>query len=384
MSVDVQEEFEGDLEIAEELKENYESPSAGNHVEHVEQTEVSSFDQMEFTFGLFSNTPDPKYSRTIEIYDSVPKYVTSEKISRDLKNAEIVHVTTLNNQRYKTVIKPAIIKGKDGTSVLIYPGERENMIDLALRKLAVDGNVSNMKDQVGVVFTLGELQQELISVGRHYNLNEIKEAIFICRGASLEIYNETEGENEQILSSSFFPTVGLHSRKDWLKNPSNSRCFVVFNPLVTNSISNFAFRLINYQTHMCIKSNLGRYIHMRLSMVWKQASHNDPYDIYMNSFLVASGRGLSPRNSENIRAMKNALDSLIEREVISHYTMDKIKKGKKVVDVHFRLYPHKKFVDDTITANKDNRSTQLKVMSKGVAAKSKGVSQTPKRRIKAS
>jgi hypothetical protein len=380
MSADVQEEFEGDVEISEELKDSY--PSSASSA-NVESTEESRFKQIEFTFGLFSNTPDPKYSRTIEIYDSVPKYVTTEKTSTDLQNAEIVHVTSMNKQVYKTVIKPAIMRGKNGKSVLMYPGERENMVELALRKLAVDGNVSNMKDQVGVVFTLGELQQELISVGRHYNLNEIKESIFICRGASLEIYNETEGEQEQILSSSFFPTVGLHARKDWLKNPGNSRCFVVFNPLVTDSISKFAFRLINYRTHMQIKSHLGRYIHTRLSMVWKQASPNDPYDIYMNAFLVASGRGLSPRNSENIRAMKNALDALAEQhDIIDYYTMAKIKDGNKVVDVHFRLYPHKKFVDDTITANKDSRSTQLKVLSKGLGNEESNRSPRAKRRIK--
>lgn len=102
------------------------------------------------------------------------------------------------------------------------------------------------------MFTLYELQKELSKMGHGYNLNEIKEAIQVCRGATLECISD---DGEAFISSSFFPMVGLTTRGEFRKKGGNARCYVQFNPLVNESIMNLSFRQYNYKIGMQIRSS---------------------------------------------------------------------------------------------------------------------------------
>lgn len=51
------------------------------------------------------------------------------------------------------------------------------------------------------MFTLYKLQKELSKMGHGYNLNEIKEAIQVCRGATLECISD-DGEASSAPASS--------------------------------------------------------------------------------------------------------------------------------------------------------------------------------------
>lgn len=118
------------------------------------------------------------YSNTIEIHDALPKYIWDQKREHeDLSNAVVTRQCTIRGQHFTVKVKPAIIEKDDGRTVLIYAGQREEILEDALRKLAVNGKGHIIEGKAGVMFTLYELQKELSKMGHGYNLNEIKEAI---------------------------------------------------------------------------------------------------------------------------------------------------------------------------------------------------------------
>jgi len=301
-----------------------------------------------------------EYSNTIEIYDALPKYVWDQKREQeDLSNAIITRQCTIRRQLFTVKIKPAIIEKEDGRAVLIYAGAREEILEDALRKLAVSGNGHIIEGKAGVMFTLYKLQQELSRMGHGYNLNEIKEAIQVCRGATLECISS---DGEAFISSSFFPMVGLTTRGEFRKKGGNARCYVQFNPLVNESILNLTFRQYNYRIGMEIRSPLARYIYKRMSHYWTQASPDAPYTPSLISFLKQSPRELSPRMPENVRAMKLALDILIKQEVISDYEANQVKDGRKVIDVRYVIRPHENFVKQVMASNKRAQQTELRAI----------------------
>jgi len=304
------------------------------------------------------------YSNTIEFYDSLPKYSwEAQREFKDLKNAILTRRCVLRGIEFTAIIKPAIIRKPDGSTVLIYPGPREELLEDALRKLAVSGNGAIIEGRAGVTFTLYQLQQELASTGHSYNLNEIKEAIQVCRGATLEC-QQIDGES--YISSSFFPMVGLTTRGDFLKKGGNARCYVQFSPMVDSSIQSLTFRQFNYRLSMGIKSPLARFLFKRMSHYYVQASEKNPYTPSLVSFLSQSPRVPSPRMPENIRAMKNALDILVEHEVIERYEANPAKKGRKTLDVYYVIYPHPTFIKDAIIANKKAKLIKLRAVENSV------------------
>lgn len=323
---------------------------------------LESQDQMSLFEIIESPNAQRRYSNTIELYDALPKYRWEQQREFSLDQAEMVRHCTIRGIDYKVVVKPAILR-RGNRNVLIYPGQREEIIEDALRKLAVAGHGQMMENNAGVTFTLYQLHQELKNSGHGFDINDIKEAIMVCRGATLECYGDN---GESVISSSFFTTIGLTNKAEWLKQGTDARCFVMFNPLVTKSILELTFRPFNYSVGMSLNSPLARFIYKRMSHYWTQASEADPYTPSLVSFLGQSPRGLSTRMSENIRAMKNALDLLIKQEVVRDYEANQVKVGRSIVDVRYVIWPHDRFVKDAMAANKAKRNIQMQSLKASI------------------
>lgn len=323
----------------------------------IEALSVSAPRQIDL-FEIIDGGTDRSYSNTIELYDALPKYNWAQKREHnDLQEAEITRHCTLRGQEYRIVIKPAILK-KRSKNVLIYPGTREEVVEDALRKFAASGHARMLENDAGVTFTLNQLQRELESMGHGFNLDEIKEAIMVCRGATLECYGDND---ETLISSNFFPMIGLTTRKQYLRAPGDAMCYVTFHPMVTRSILDLTFRTYNYKLGMELPSALARFIYKRMSHYWVQASPMNPYTPKLVSFLKQSPRGLSKDMYSNTRAMTNALKVLEKHKVISEYKEEVIKKGRKIVDVHYVIYPHDDFIKAMRKAN--FRQNEIKAIS---------------------
>ncbi|WP_422452146.1 plasmid replication protein [Endozoicomonas sp. ALC066] len=306
----------------------------------LEDSRITSNQQM----NLFQlpDILDKNHSNLVDIYDALDKYSYGKvrRVSK-ISDASRVTVAKIKNRKIKATIRAANMTDANGNTYLIYPGEREERVEEALRKLAVSGNGTFIDDSAGVIFTLYALQKELKANGHHYKIPELKEAILVNRRASLSV--ETM-DGTAIVDSGFFIAAALVSRSEYLEN-SKSQCYVRFNPLVTESILRMQFRRYNYSLSMKIKNSLARYMYRRMSLYYTQASSKDPYTPNLVSFLSQSPREISPRMSENIRAMNTALTVLKKCCIVKDWADPvQIKKGRKIIDVKYKIHPHKNFV----------------------------------------
>ncbi|NJM54418.1 MAG: hypothetical protein HC846_14200, partial [Blastocatellia bacterium] len=161
-------------------------------------------------------------------------------------------------ETYKIKIHPARIVGKDGKEKECYPSKREELVEDALRKFVCEGQGLFLDDQVGVTFTLYQLQKELKERGHSYSIDQLKEALFICAQTKLIVSNENYG---LVLVSSIFETIGLQTREEWVEQGKQSQAFVRFNPLVTKNIKSSNF-IINYRVYkyLCLSVIIIKYL----------------------------------------------------------------------------------------------------------------------------
>ncbi len=295
-----------------------------------------------------------KFSHTVELYDQLPKYqfggVKREKgkfveslpiLERDFKN---------RGQDYKLSIVPAaIINRKSGKTIHYYPSQREELIEDALRRLAAAKKKGIYLDNdAGVKFTLYELQQELQKMGHGYNIAQIKESIEVCNSSMLKI--TSKHGNEISMASSIFPFVGMDT-SDEIKNGKN-RVVVMFHPLVTKSIDENTYRLINYQKLMSYKMALSRYLHKRISHNFTQASATNPYTIKMSNLVRDSGMKEYGKKILTLNQVIKSLDEMVKVKTLSNYEIERDLNGRKIIDATFNLNVSNEFISEIKKANK--------------------------------
>ena len=306
--------------------------------------------QMELFEALL---PDDKYfSNTIEFYDFCPKYVYwrverlqdkfLERIERDF---------VCRGSSYRLSIDPAKIKDSDGVVRDYFPGVVEELVEDALRKLAVDGHGMFLDDQAAVSFTLYELQRELSKTGHSYSLDQIKKALMVCVGTTIHL---TTASGETVFSDHLFETVGLSTREDWKGQGKKTKAFVRFNSLVTKSIKDGSWRQFNYEISMRFKYVVSRQLNKRMSHNFTQANLAKEYTISLSTILRDFGLTSYTYMRDNLRQVKKALDEMVEKRVIRIYTINNVydsDRKNKLIDAKIEIKPDINFAQQTIRAN---------------------------------
>jgi hypothetical protein len=293
------------------------------------------------------------YSNTVELYDFIPKYHWGkvERVNGTfLKSLD--REFECRGMRYQVTIQPASLKDKNGEEKYYYPSKREELVEDALRKFAVEGQGLFLDDAAGVTFTLHQLQQELSSNGHSYSKDQIKDALLICAKTNLTVTSE---DGSAILVSSLFETLGLQTREDWLSQGQKSKAFVRFNPLVTEGIKARKFRQFNYEKSMSYKNVIARQLHKRMSHHYTQASITQPYSINLTTIIRDFGLTAYDRLSHNLRDVETALSEMKEKGVILSYKLDKTLDSlqrNKTTEAKITITPHPQFVGEVMQANK--------------------------------
>ena len=298
---------------------------------------------------LFYNTPlERGYSSTIELYDTLPKYFYGNQ-KRDIgKQGDYLPILerTFNYQGSdcKINISPAsIIKG--GRTINYYPSQREELVEDALRKMASDGRGVFLDDEMGFSFSLYEIQQELKEKGHGYDINEIKDALYICARCNIELKSDKDNIS---FNAPIFTSLGLKGVN------KHTQTFVRFNPLVSKSIKAQSFRQLNYPKYMEHKKMLTRWLHKRLSHYFVQASEKHTYTTKLSTIVKNSGMELHTKITNTRNQIINCLEELIKNKVLIRYEYTNLQEGQrknKITDVLFSLEPHKSFIDDVVKAN---------------------------------
>ena len=304
---------------------------------------------------------DPKtedYSNTVELYDAVPKYFASKKrMAEQRKDGRFLNSLKQpfrhKGKDYVVKITPARIEEKDGSEKEYYPSWREELVEEALKKLACDQlNGVYLNGVAGVQFTLYELRKELKCRGHDIHLDDLLKSLMICRRAHIVITTYADDGSEVFMDSSIFPALIVSKRREWEKNPRGTRCYVQFNPLVTQSITRLTYRQFDYVMFMTFQHQLARWFHKRLSHNYTQASLLTPYEIKMSTIVRDSALVNARRVRDQARYIADSLDELKAKQILLNY-QKKMVAGKrgKIEDILYTLVPDPFFTDQITKAN---------------------------------
>ncbi len=110
---------------------------------------------------------------------------------------------------------------------------------------------------------------------------------------------------------------------------SETQTFVRFSPLVTDSIKERKFRLINYKKVMGYRSAIARRLHKRLSHFFIQARLTEKFAVSLSTLICDFGLTKYSQMSKNLRDFENAVEELKESSAILNFYKEEIKQKRQ-------------------------------------------------------
>lgn len=329
-----------------------------NNQKRRKREKVKNFDKFKqdkpFQLELFELEPESKeYSQSVELYDFIPKYIWGK-----VKRIDGEFLRTLRREfecrgrKYDLTLMPARIEDGKENSKEYFPSQREELVEDALRKMMTERQSVMLDGEVGISFTIYQLQQELNDKGHTYSYDELKDAIRVLNGTDIILKDKT-GEVE--IAFSPIENYGFAGEG------KETKTFVRFSPLVTHSIQSGSFRMFNYEKSMSFKSVIARQLHKRMSHHFKQAGFTEVYEILLTTIIRDFGLTKQKRLGDNLRDVAKSLKIMKEKEVIHSYKTEKIyqkKPRKKIIDAKITIHPHASFINDIIKANKNTKKVE--------------------------
>lgn len=327
---------------------------------HAPRSEAFQGVQLSLFQNFLCNTEEERsrFSNTIELWDGVPKYFVSRKDMNGMRSdgflPTIERDFVFRGRGFRVRIRPARLADEDGRDKEFYPSAREELVEDALRKIAVEQNYGFYEDtpptqQSGAVFSLHMLRRELSSRGHSLSYQEVIESLDILAGCHIGIIaGDGEGDYQAPILSGLLRV----SRKEYREDPK-ARWVAFFNPLVTQSIRALSYRQFDYQRMMSHRSQLARWLHKRFAHNYTNASLTDPYTISFSAIRRDSGLLEYKRVRDAVRKLDEAFQELRERNVLMSVRR-KEKRGVRnaIVEVMYSLFPHPDFIGSVKAANK--------------------------------
>src|SRR4051812_21123796 len=226
-----------------------------------------------------------RLSNAIDLWDSIPRYsVSRQSMSKERIQGRFLEKDTATFQyrgrTYTRTIYPARVTDLDGEERDFYPSATEELIEDALRKLAIEQNAGYFDRpnyRSGVVFSLYALRDELKRRGHSRSYQQIVQALNILARSIIEIRCEDRKNGEASTQSPFLPSLTAVSRKKLQDDPKASWA-VQFHPLVTGSIDKVTYRQFNYHVMMSHSTQLARWLHKQLVLKYTFADLTKPFE----------------------------------------------------------------------------------------------------------
>ena len=317
-------------------------------------------------FSLFEieRDQDP-CTNQVELYDLAPRCVfyTSEKerVGPYLKTVE--RNFTHAGKAYKLVLYPARVRRADGAELDVYPSEREQIVEEVLRRLASEANRiwleddDRQRDRVMMSFTVNEIRTELKRVGHSLNGDQVREALEVLHRSVIEIRQCGVGK-DPLLSSSAFPVMMIADARN-----AGAKTYLQFNPLVAQAIRSLEWRRASYETLMRISDPVARWLYKRLALRVKVTDT----EISMRATAIAQDSGLvnRSRTRDTLKRVSEAMELLVEANVLDSYSCAVEKEGRRQVDVIYDLFLSASMRDELLRA--DRAAVEAKRTMKKIA-----------------
>lgn len=329
--------------------------------------------QLDIFQALLANTDEQRedLSHAVDLWDSIPRYPMTRAKQGELRVNGIYLPTHRSEfqhrgKSYVVQVKPARIKfdrgdgDPKGAWIEYYPSQREELIEYALRKMAIDqgsGFLNVGQGRSGLAFSVKQLRLELEGRGHHFHHSEIVESLDIMNSANLRLIeigsgNEDEATVEELgeWSQSYLPSLGLSGQKN---RDDDTRCFVEFHDLMTASLAKLGYRQYNYGRLMKCKSQLSRWLINQLVLKFTQAGLGEVFKLLFSTVQRDSGLLNYGRPSDAVGALDESLEEL-KREGFLMSFNKLVERGTRasIVEVTYVLLPSREFAAEQKTANK--------------------------------
>jgi hypothetical protein len=337
--------------------------------------------QLSLFQSILCNTEDERerFSNAIDLWDSVPRYSVSRQAqAKARENGKFLdnHTTVFQHRdrTYSVTISPARVKDLDGSQRDYYPSTTEELVEEALRKLAIEqyaGFFDSRSFRSGVVFTVYQLREELKKHSHTRSFQEIVLALNILSKSVIEI-RENTGKGELLAISPYLPALVAVSR-DRLKDDPTANWAVQFHPFVTDSIDKVTYRQYNYALLMSHESKLTRWLHKYVVLKCTGADLIKPFSIHYATIKRDSCLlNEYARERAAIDAVHKAFEELKEKGVLNRFERkDVTGPRKKLMDVVFTIRPSFDFVKEVKAANKRQSDGLQKVGQVGFSGGSR-------------
>lgn len=325
--------------------------------------------QLELFSTFYANVDQ---TQTLSIYDSIPKFLLTKTRANKTNEFRQIENLKVGKKKVNVTIIPAMIKTPQGVKT-IFPGIREELIEKALRFMAVQQNINLFLNQklhqekeynsVAISFTLSSLRKQLSKDGHNFKLNELREGLEVMHGCDLRVEIELDDRN---LIRFRGPLLELNIEVDPIGKNKNKNLYVgSFHQIATQAILNKEYYLMNYRRLIRLSQPLARWIANLVNERFRQASKkrwldgkNGGYRLTLNSVLKGSGIVIEKRLRDNVNRIRDALKELREEGFLDtmkpfeeNPTFQAIKGRPKLIDIEWLLYPSLEFSEEIIQGN---------------------------------
>jgi hypothetical protein len=321
-------------------------------------------------------TQNTSESRTLDFFDAIPKYPFS--VTTTILTARRIEAPfTLHGKKYIAEILPAQIKDvQTGQERLVFPGAREELVERALRFIAVQQiaktkltpDVQTGRQAVTIFFSLSMLRRHLEQLGHGYKLSEIKEALDILADTRIAVEEQSiETKTGRQRRTRDFSSILTHYTASTIEGDhSGEETFIAmtFHPAATAAILQLAFYPINQLRVGRLKRPLARWLTTRMSHNYRQARKNfvnaEGYNISLSTILTERGMTEERRLRDNVATVRRALAEMKELRILASvqpFTEKLVfvptKRRPKMAGAVWTLYPSSEFVEEVISGNKE-------------------------------
>ena len=317
-------------------------------------------------FAHFYGARRDDQSNAVPMWDSVPKYAVSRRQQSRMRDAEgrlpVLRVESVISRpgeqgasqvSCRMKLAPATVETEPGVFRQFYPSATEELVEIVLRKFLADldrGEHDAGEKRSWVSFSLSQIRAELAERGHTRSLDEIKLALEVMNGCRLEIETEERGRRAT-LSAPILPMIGKVSRSEF-DGDRSMRWSAQMHVLVSAAINVIDYRQFDYARHMSLRTQVARYLHMRVSMNFRNAGVGQTYRLRLSTIARDSQLLQRKRLLDNLRTVEEALGELVDAGVLYRYETQREREGKRVTDAIFALEASLDQINDTKAANR--------------------------------
>jgi hypothetical protein len=298
----------------------------------------------------------------LSFWDTLPKYGIPLNQQESMRNErgdlpDYERPFRYGGREYTLIVSAARVKGPDGYGYDVYPSEREQLVEAALRYQACQQargfytpHTNAPAPRAGVVFTIYQIRQLLAERGRHYKDRDIREALRVMRNCSISV----RGANKRFAAEVEMSIIDGCRRlsRDADIEGSDTRWRAVFNEHVSSAIALCDYRQFDFDQMARCKSALARWLYQALTHRWRNASPANPMQISLLDVQRDSGFLRFAERRKSARGLDKALDELVGAGVLGSYERSEERGTKNaLVNVAYTLVPSADFTRKVIEAN---------------------------------